>query len=687
MINRLRRWLSAPLKDSSIMLLFLAACWLAHGLLLLWHGYYWDDYPLTWIAHTYQFDGLERYFSTNRPLWGLLYQISNHLLGEAPWQWQLFSLFWRWLSAVLLWLVVRRVWPRQSFGAALAALFSLAYPGFGQQPIGMVYGHFFLVLCLFIFSLYASLRAFTDSKGKWLWLGLALIASLVNLVTLEYFFLLELLRPLLFAFSPSLSGIKAGERIRKTLRAWLPFALLFLAAVIWRLFYFPYQTNNYQPLALERIRESPLEGLLHLLWTWLSQTWTAGFAAWGKAFTLPDIAGLGMLNFALYLLALIGGSLVTAVLLIKTSGGFSQTGPGEGRRSALAMAACGLFALLVAGWPFFLTDLPVGLAFPNDRFTLPFMLGSGMLLAGLISLIPVRSFLRVGLAAILIIPSIGYHFLNATDYRRDWNLQKSFFWQLAWRVPGLVEGTTLLTNDLPMKFYSDNSLIAPLNWIYAAENRSQEMSYLLLYPALRQGRPELPALQPGLTIDLDYLAAQFHGSTDQTVVIYFQPPACLRVLDGEIEADNLFVPVDIRKVAARLGSSKWILARPEISTVLPGNLFDPEPAHGWCYYFEKADLARQEGDWQQIAELGDRAFSLGDYPNDPAERLPFIEGYAHVGKWARAAELSRLSAEISPAMHPVLCRLWQRIARQTPASAEKDQILHSMLSELSCASE
>ncbi len=685
MIDRLRRWLSAPLKDSLILLMFLGACLLAYGLLFLWQGYYWDDYPLTWIAHTYRLEGLARYFSTNRPLWGLLYQISSLVLGEAPWQWQLFGLFWRWLSAVLIWLTLRCVWPRQPFAAVLAALFSLVYPGFGQQPIGRVYGHFFLVLCCLIFSLYASLRTLRGGRRQRLWLGIALLTSLANLVTLEYFFLLELVRPLLFAFSPAMAGFKPRERILRALNAWLPFALIFLAAAAWRFFFFPYQTNNYQPLALERIRESPLNGMLQLLWTWLHQTWTAGIAAWAKAFTPPDPGRLGLLNFALYLTAFLGGLWITLLLLIKSSPPASSREDGR-RRSGLEMAACGLFALGISGWPFFLTDLPVGLVFPNDRFTLPFILGSGMLLAGLFSFLPLKSSLRIGLAAVLIVPSIGYQFLNATHYRRDWSLQKSFFWQLVWRAPGLAEGTTLLTNDLPMKFYSDNSLTAPLNWIYAPENRSQEMSYLLLYPSLRLGRTELPSLQTGLPIDLDYLTARFHGSTDQTVVIYFQPPACLRVIDGEIEADNLFVPVDIREAAARLGSTEWILPHPGDPAEPPGFLYDPDPAHGWCYYYEKADLARQDGDWQQVAALGDQAFSLDDYPNDPAERLPFIEGYAHVNQWERAAELSRQSADISPAMHPVLCRLWQRIASQTPASAEKDQILQSMLSELSCAS-
>lgn len=686
MINRLRRFFSTPLTDYFIPLLLLAVSGLAYGLLFLWQGYYWDDFPFTWIARTYGPQGLQNYFSTMRPAWGLLHQLPNSLLGEAPWQWQLFGLFWRWLSAVTFWLALRLVWPRQRFAVVLAALAYLVYPGFGQQPIANCYGHFFLLLSIFFFSFYASLLALQGGRRAKLWLAVALLCALINLVTLEYFYLLELLRPLLFAFSPALSKLRGRERFKRAMILWLPYLALFLAVTAWRLFFFPNQTFGYQPRALDDIKTNPLGGLLQLAWTWLSQTGIAGFAAWGKAYTLPDLKNLGTLNFSLYLLALLGGLLITLLLLIKSS----SQGPdqlSENRRDGLAMAACGLFGLAVAGWPFFVTDLPVGLSFPNDRFTLPFMLGSSLFLAGLLLVLPLKQVPRILLAAALIVPSIGFHFLNATDYRRDWNLQKSFFWQLTWRAPGLAEGTTLLTNDLPLKYYSDNSLTAALNWFYAPDNRTQEMSYMLLYPAVRLGRSELPSLQPGTLIEVDYLAAVFHGNTNQTVVIYYQPPGCLRVLDGEIEKDNLFVPVNIREVAASLGSTEWILPQPDRPAELPADLYNPEPAHGWCYYFEKADLARQQGDWQQVAALADQAFGLGDYPNDPTERLPFIEGYAHVERWEQAMELTRQSADISPVMRPVLCRLWDRIDAQTPASANKAQALQWIDGELQCASD
>jgi hypothetical protein len=69
--------------------------------------------------------------------------------------------------------------------------------------------------------------------------------------------------------------------------------------------------------------------------------------------------------------------------------------------------------------------------------------------------------------------------------------------------------------------------------------------------------------------------------------------------------------------------------------------------------------------------MGDIAFNLDDYPNDPLERFPFIEGYAHVGKWDRAYELTEQSLSVSPTMAPLLCKLWQKINTDIEDSNEK----------------
>ena len=247
-------------------------------------------------------------------------------------------------------------------------------------------------------------------------------------------------------------------------------------------------------------------------------------------------------------------------------------------------------------------------------------------------------------------------------------------------MPALETNTAIISNDLPVTYFSDNSLSGPLNWIYS---RPGEMDHILYFISIRLNRG-LPDLEPGLAIEQNYLAKTFHGSTSQLVVIDYSPPGCLRVLDPQIDpANRLLVP--LLRDAAVLSNRGMIRAQNAVT--LPASLFAPEPVHGWCYYFEKADLARQSGDWQKVVELGDIAFSLDDHPNDPVERFVFIEGYAHTGDWERAVKLSRESYQVSKDyVKPLLCRLWERIELETTDDANRNEALSEVENILACKS-
>jgi hypothetical protein len=192
----------------------------------------------------------------------------------------------------------------------------------------------------------------------------------------------------------------------------------------------------------------------------------------------------------------------------------------------------------------------------------------------------------------------------------------------------------------------------------------------------------LEANQP---IHQDYLAADFYGSTSQMVALNYVPPACVRVLDPDLDPLNQMIPVLMRE-AARVSTLDPILPGMGQNVSLDASIFGEQasPPAGWCYYFETADLARQQGNWQLVAELGEKAFQQNDYPNDPSERLVFIEGYAHTGKWQQALELSRETRQVTAVMQPVLCRLWQRIDQNTSGGVDKDAVLQTAKEELQC---
>jgi hypothetical protein len=75
-------------------------------------------------------------------------------------------------------------------------------------------------------------------------------------------------------------------------------------------------------------------------------------------------------------------------------------------------------------------------------------------------------------------------------------------------------------------------------------------------------------------------------------------------------------------------------------------MFGPEPAHRWCYYFEKADLALQTGDWESVAALGKQASAAGLHPEDWVEWTPFLQAYAYLGDEAEfTATAHRLNGD------------------------------------------
>jgi hypothetical protein len=284
--------------------------------------------------------------------------------------------------------------------------------------------------------------------------------------------------------------------------------------------------------------------------------------------------------------------------------------------------------------------------------------------------------------------AVGLQFNHGYLWREDWQAQKSFFWQMAWRIPELESGSILLSSDTPFEYSSDNSLTFPLNLIYAPENRSTQIEYAYFFVSVRLGN-ELGALKPGQPIHQDYLAATFDSSSDKVVAVHFAPPGCFRVLhplydrdlplapmmgdDADLLTETGF-PVLPRSAAKALTLSNLgqIVSNSKNST-LP-EILGAEPAHTWCYYFEKADLARQSDDWEQVAEIGDQAFAIPYYPDDFSEYLPFIEAYARADRWEDARDLTRKTADLMPILRPALCAIWQRVENDASTGITSVQI-------------
>ena len=104
---------------------------------------------------------------------------------------------------------------------------------------------------------------------------------------------------------------------------------------------------------------------------------------------------------------------------------------------------------------------------------------------------------------------------------------------------------------------------------------------------------------------------------------------------------------------------------------MPQDVFGQEPVHDWCYFYQRADLARQYKQWNQVLQIWNAAGpSLSGLRYGP-EYLPFIEDFAQKGNWAKAAELTFAAQKVTVNMPAFLCGNWVRIVQGTPASDAK----------------
>lgn len=665
-------------KIWTVPLALLAVCILAYGLLIPFLHFYWDDLPYIWAFHQFGPAGYPAFVASDRPFSAWVFVLATSLFGLKPIGYQILILLIRWLGAAGLWWVVRTTWPKFERQAAYVALLFAVYPGFTQQPIAIIYSLVLGVLTLFILSLAGNLTALRHRRWFWPLTAVSLVFSAAHF-SAEYFFALEFLRPVLLWIVLGEQAVDWRNRLKRTLIHWSPYLAVYIAFLIWRVFIFKFPT--YQPTLINQGSASLVSALLLLLSRVPVDMARAGLAAWLLPFTNWSSYGTQIIAAAAALLVF--GSAVTGFYLQNFSRDQVPGGPPSPRAWVKKAIPVALFALLIAGIPAWITNLPVDLTFPFNRLALAFMIGSCLLIVGLLELIPPKvAALKIGVVSLLVGSAIGWHFYNSNTYRKDWQALQPFFWQLTWRAPGLKPGTSLVTNPVPLLYYSDNSLTAPLNWTYAPAYTSPSMPYAFLFLNVRLGG-KLPDLRPGLPIQFQYRSTSFDSTTDQSVVVYYEPPRCLRVIDPSLEGKDRLLPKDIQD-AMVISHPSQILVDASPTAAPPAAIFDREPAHTWCYYFEKADLARQKGDWALVAHLGDIAFKLSDKPADTSERLVFVEGYARAGQWSRAEQVSQDAYAHGRGVGPMLCDTWQRIAQNTPATPDQQKTLAAINRAYQC---
>lgn len=672
----LRKIARHPAAFPVFLLLALVA---AYGYQIHRMGFYWDDWQLVYLASLKSPQIFWGYYAFDRPLAAWLYVLLTPVFGINPVAWQIFAILARWIGCLGFWKLFRQIWPDWYLEAGFAALLLAVYPGFTQQPISITYSLFWVLYALFIWSLTASLQAIRQPGFYILLTVLAVLASLMESLSMEYVIGLELLRPVLFFIVLIQLGRTRLQAVKQALLHWVPYFLVLCVFVYFRFIYFPQINTDPEanaPLLLREILASPLTAIPHLMQNMLQDLSQALVFAWGKPIIPAEIDFSQTTNWFALIIGVVVSVIAAYLLLQKNTSYEKSMGLQDEKITPLQITLVGFTAVILGGLPVWSTNRQIIAGMWSDRFSLSLMFGIAIFMVGAAAWLMQKPAQKAVFLSVFLALGMIFQVQNTARYKLNWDAQKDYYWQLIWRAPQFKPGTEVLGNKVPFGLSAEYSVGFALNAIYLPQITSTLPYWFFSAVSDRGGA--IPDYVEGIPLKYSLRTVQFDGSTSNGVAVYYKyGQSCLRIMTGD---DKRFPNLDDSERELLAISHPEQIIDAEEQPILPEVLFGKEPAHNWCYFFQKADLARQKNDWQKVLVIYKQATDMGFAPKNGTELLPMILAYAHLNQWQEAADLTQQGLALTGGAKPYLCDTWERF-KDLPAG---DLPARMMMQHLNC---
>ncbi len=637
---------------------------LSYLLLIERLGFYGDDWYIIFDGHTQGPMFLLQVSKSDRPAQGLFWGLTYALFNEHFIWYHLTSFLYRFMAALAFFWILNRIWPTKKEANFLIIFFFLLYPGYVMQFDPVVYQIHSLSQCLAMVSIALSVKAIgtkTSISKLMLWI-FAGISAWIYLSLLEYFIGMEFLRlffVVLASWHESIETVK--EKVTRSIKNWFPYVVVPVGFLIWRIFFFE-STRKATDIAAQIgvFTSAPSHTALWWLVNALYSMWNIIFSAWVVPFSgifiqlrLRDI----LLTFGISAVCV---SLILFGLYWRTNG-TTKPQEEEHRQDWIPLVMWGGFVSILIGIaPVILANRYVD--FEYSRYTLVGAAGAVMILvAGLYLFSSQR--LRILLTSILVFVAVSTQFgisLNLVDQADS---LRNFWWQVSWRAPQIEPGTTLVASYSLMAAPEEYDIWGPANLIYYPEKQDTTPIKIQL-PAAILGEETVNLIlgrgnggaadRRGNLIDV--------GFGSMLVMAQSSPNSCVRILDGLMPELSLDDENSIKLISPFSQIDRIMTnATPSIP---PEAFFGPEPEHGWCFYYQKASLARQNGDWQTVITLGNEARTNGFSPYDRIEWIPFLQAYVAMQQIDKLEAYSGVMNEF-PLIRFQTCQILKQTASET----------------------
>jgi hypothetical protein len=599
-------------------------------------GYMNDDWYLMYSAKAYGLQAFIDIFSVDRPARALVMIPAYTLFGENPLYYNLSAFALRLVSAFAFHWLLRMLFPRQNRLAFLGSLFFLIYPGFLSQPNGIDYQSHLVGLAAAHLSIALTVKAvLTDRFAlKLFWFALSILLGLLYLSQMEWYIGFEVFRwGSVFLLSARRSG-PLFQKAWRSIRQAYPTLLIPGIFLVWRLFFFQSERGATDvDLQFEQVRLYPLQTLYH----WTVQVIQDLFDVMVSAWAIPLSQLTGFIQQWGYALAVLA---VALVLLVSHKLEESNTREENSHSDSLREAFLLGLVIVIGGLiPIAMVNREVTFPF-FSRYSLVSSAGVALILGAFLMMLKWRALCN-GLIALLIFVSVLTHHANTIKAAQQTALTRNFWWQVAWRVPHLGRNATLIAHYPGVPLEEDYFVWGPANLIYYPERLNEKNIQPGVYAALLT-RETIEKVHAGERQEYNKRKTITTYANYRNILVLTQTGtnSCVHVLDGTRPEYSTGEWDRIREVG-EYSEIEHVLPE-ETPHTPPTVVFGPEPDHGWCYYYQMADLARQRGEWEQVLEIGGQAFGQGFEPGDLIEWMPFLQAYAIRGEADRLSELAPL---------------------------------------------
>jgi len=603
-------------------------------------GYFNDDWYLMYDVRTQGAQFFHNIFSSDRPGRAFLMIPLYSLFGLNPLPYNLTAYLFRVLGgASLLW-ILNILWPQKRFFILTTAVLFTIYPGFLSQPNAIDYQSHILALFLALLSVALSLKAIlaAERRSQILFALGSILSGWGYLSQMEYFIGVEALRAacvFLLVWRSSQTGWR--QSVQSALLKWLPFIIIPVGFLFWRLFYFQVERRATDiGFQVGQLFTSPVTGLWWLSYL-IQDFFNVMLVAWGLPLSLfvfsMRLQNL-LVGFGLAALAVLLFVFGSRWLKENESETQAELSPGEMREQlwiGLMSILGGLAPVIAANRHIILPDY--------SRYTMIASVGAMIVLVALIEKFPTRS-LRMVVSCFFVAVAVLTHYGNSVKAAADTEIVRNFWWQVAWRAPQIKSGTTLSASYPVAAIQEDYFIWGPANHIYYPKGRQTEpvqvdLSAIVLdednIARILTGRGEKSFYRRG-----DVLVVNDYDNV--LVMTQSGENSCVRILDGT--APELSVSDQQRTMLIAPFSKLDDVVPAGNSPIPPPLIFGAEPPHTWCFYYQAASLARQQGDWDRVIKYYDQALKLGLHPNDQIELIPFLQAYAFLGDQKQVKNLS-----------------------------------------------